>query len=323
MALKRRKFLKGFALGAGGIFVPRIMRSQILGLPRFVVPSGANNDPVATDWEARVIANGGTDPSPTIVGAVSQLVTDLKAASLWTQKFIFVDGMVPGPTVGVNPPAASCIAPITPILVGPATDPLLNSAGVNVKTLWPTSGSTEISLTGVKNNIFDVGCTAAALWSSATDIGLLFYSSDAAYSFGDAAFGADDYNNTKRFRCRLNSGANSTLDCGGNDLTVNLQQAGGLYSFNRFATNSLQVHFASSGVSPVTMVNNTTNDTNDPRATAFNFWIMGEDNPAAGCCVWRTNCSFVAATKALTLSEFTSAYNAIQAFRTTIGGGFI
>ena len=318
--MKRRKFLK---LASSGLFVPMISRG--IDLPFFAPPpaSGAAVDPVASNWAGRVVTNGGTAPTGTVIGAVSQLVTDLKAASLWTQKFIFVDGVVPGPTVGVNPPAASCIAPITPILVGPASDPLLNSAGVNVSTLWPTSGATEISLTGVKNNIFDVGCTAAALWASATDIGLLFYASDASYNSGDAAFGADDYNNTKRFRCRLNSGANSTLDCGGNDLSVNLQQAGGLYSFNRFATNSLQVHFASSGVAATTMINNTTNDTNDPRASAFNFWIMGEDNPAGGCCVFRNNCSFVAATKALTLSEFGTAFTAIQAFRTTLGGGTI
>ena len=321
--ISRRKFLRGFALSAGGIFVPRIALAPP-SLSFFgKAAAGSALDPVATDWQARVVANGGDSPSGTYVGAVSQLVTDLKAASLWTQKFIYVNGIVPGPTVGINPPTASCLAPITPILVGPCSDPMLNSAGVNVKTLWPTSGQTEISLTGVKNNLFDSGAKSSAIWASATDIGLLFYSSDASYNQGDAAFGADDYNNTKRFRCRLNSGSNSTLDCGGNDLTVNLQQAGGLYSFNRFATNSLQVHFASSGVSATTMVNNTTNDTNDPRATTFNMWIMGEDNPAAGCCVFRNNCSFVAFTKALTLSEFSNAFTAIQAFRTTIGGGFI
>ena len=324
--IARRTFLRDLTKSLLWLPVaPAIIKAQNV-FPGRRRSLGANLDPVATDWANRVVTNGGTLPSTAYQTAVSDLVAGLKTDSIWT-KMVFVLGFVPGPVYGTNPPAANCWAPATPILVGPIIDPITYTSGSTYASTWPSDGHSNISLSGMNNVKSTLGATALAIWSgtygcSATNMGIAFYSPDSSYNSGSAAFGADDYNNTHRFRVRLNSSSTSILDFGGNDLSPNLAESGGLYSFNRSATNSLNVHFGSSTVSPATIYTNTTTDTNDPRASAFNFWILGEDNPAGGCCDWGFNCSFCAGHQALSLSEFTLLYNRVQTFRTATGGGF-
>ncbi len=314
--MKRRRFLRNFALASSGLFVPGIaIAPPNLGFQGS--KGGVSLDPVATAWEARVIANGGTDPSVTYVKAVSDLVAGLKSDGIWT-KMIFVHGVVPGPVVGINPPAASCYAPNTPILVGPSVNLLLNQLGQDQATIWPTAGSLKIDLNGLNNATSDIAVTPTAMWSSATNVGFSVYIFS---NTNNQLFGSTD-NTHGTYTNGPASGAWSVADGHAFSIFPTLAINLGLFSFNRSATNSLQIHGANSTNPPATLDNDTSTDATDPRQNTFTLYFHG-GNSGSPSTNGNYQLSFCCCHTALTLGDFTSLYNRVQAFRTTIGGGFI
>lgn len=316
MNFSRRRFLKAGALWLPAL--PSIVRAAP-GLAFFGKTSGAGLDPVATAWEARVIANGGTDPSAAYVSAVSALVAGLKSDGIWSN-MIFVHGVVPGPTVGTNPPAASCYAPNTPILVGPSVNLLLSDGGTNPASNWPAAGSTIISLNGITNWTSDVAATSTAIWSSATNIGFSYYMvSNPSISVVGCTNNSVGTDSTPS-----NGGAWSTEigSCCGTFPSFTPGFTTGLFSFNRNATNNANVYGANSSNSPSTLKNSTSTDSADPRQNTYSFYFHGRNGPSV-VHNGNYNLSFLALHTYLTLAQFTSLYSRVQAFRTAIGGGFV
>jgi len=286
--------------------------------------AAASLDPVATAWEARVIANGGADPSAAYVQAVSDLVSGMKADGVWS-KMIFVHGVVPGPIVGINPPASSCYAPNTPILVGPSVNELLNNNGQHAASVWPVAGSSIITLDGLNNWTSDLGCTSSVMWgvgqgASATNIGWSVY---VFTENSNPVFGCTD--NVVGTNNSAPSAGAWTLECGsccGSAGSFTPGFTKGFFSVNRTATNVLKIHAANSSNAPATVYTFSGNDTSDPRQNAFSVYFHGRNGPAA-----TVNGSYILSLnlchQALTLADFTFVYNRVQAFRTAIGGGFV
>ena len=315
----RRKFCGIGALTLFGPFVPRIGSSYPLDVGEMRHPGGSTTDQVAIDWANRVVSNGGTLPSTAYQTAVSDFVTALKSAGIWS-KIIFLHGVVPGPTYGINPAAASCYAPNTPILVGPSVNLLNNQAGTNPASNWPSSSQLQIDLNGLNNWTSDIAATSTAIWSSATNIGWSVYV----------------YSNTNNPICGCTNNSVGTDDpapasgawsielgaCCGTFTSFTPGFSKGLFSFNRTATNNAKVFGANSTNSPTTLVTNSSTDNNDPRQNTYTFYFHGRNGPAATINgVYQL--SLLALHTAFSLTDFSAFYTPAQAFRQAIGGGYV
>lgn len=316
--MKRRHFLK---VGSLWVASPSWAVNRRRGADgNQVAPPSAGLDPVVTSWSSRVVSNGGAAPSGPYQTAVSNLVAGMKSDGIWSKMYI-VNPIVPGATVGVNPPSSSCWSFVTPLLVGAGTDPWKDKSGANPAATMPSNGQTNITINGFQGFNMDTGAFPSNIWASATNLGWSIY----LYQFspGNNCYsGADDYTTPHAMRL-IATNAASVLDCGAQSDLNPGSFATGFISVNRSANNSLKVHFANSGVAANTQYTNTTVDNTDPRAVAFNFWFWGASNPAGGDLENRNILSFCACHQALSLADFTLFYNRVQAFRTAIGGGYV
>lgn len=96
----------------------------------------------------------------------------------------------------------------------------------------------------------------------------------------------------------------------------------GFQSFNRTANNVLRFYRASS-INPFGLVvqDNTVNATARPNVASFPVWGHSVDSALTG--TFDGRCSFYALHLGLTQTEDQALYNAVQALRTTFGGGTI
>lgn len=330
--MNRRTFCKDLAKLGSGLFVPAAFailhklgtqeaeaQSLTLNDPvQGVAGSGTGVDPVATDWANRVVSNGGTLPSIAYQTAVSNFAAGMKTDGNWNS-MIVIGSYVPGPTISINPPAASCYAPVTPILVGPGTSEWLLTNGSHAASVWPSDGQTHITVNGLQAAQFSLGAVPSTIWSSASNIGVSVY----LYSLsGNYAWGTDNYNTGHRMRLAPQSGTNAFYDFGNSDFfnAFNLP-AGGMISINKTATGAISVYFANGSNSP--SIINTNVDTADARDASLNWWIGNVNNPAGGAGQYGGIISGHLLHGYLTLAQFTQVFNRYQTFRQAIGGGYV
>lgn len=267
---------------------------------------------LATDWAARVAANGGAVPSGATVSAISDFCDALDAASL-TAAMIAVNCFAPD----------SLIASYTPLIVGAGLDPWTFYSFV-------LADLTTSGLVGNGTNKYIDSGVRSTDFLSAANMGMTLYGSVVSSVAGATDCGFTDSVGTSQCILRLNDGGNAIANSpSGNIGGVSVASAGaGYYSMNRVSTTDLRLFYAKSS-SPHAQLGATyaTLDT-----TAFagpNDWltlyVMFFKNTGApyGPSFSSNRISFSAFHNGLSIAQSSVLYSAVQALRTALGGGHV
>lgn len=279
-----------------------------------VTPS-APHDPVVDNWSFRVQLNGGAVPSNSTLNALDTFVTTLKGAGVWT-KIICCNIVAPD----------SLIAVITPFVVGsPANDPWTNHnfvlADLSVNGLVG-NGSTKWLDTGL------IGDTAGMTGPSS---GLVVYVSADDATTQQAEIGVYNAGGTNAFtgiythyNAVLNFGGMFRTDVDGFVTWAVPGTPAGFYSLQRTATTVCNIYFANSVTAHASLgaTGVGTNVGAPPHNFSIAAWAVG-DGAGGAQDFTKKRLSFLAVTNGLSAAEDLTLYNAVQAYRTTLGGGFV
>lgn len=259
--------------------------------------------PLATSWASRVVINGGASPSSNTVFALSTFCYALDAASL-SSKMIAVNCFAPD----------SLIAAITPLIVGPGNDPWINHnnafhAGDLTVNGLHGDGATTFLQTGVKPSdmtgqpnsggytIYFYTCPSEA----STDL--------AVYLSPDQA-GLFNLSGTVIFDCwNYSSGATS----------VSLPGFIGYVSGNRVSASETHIYAANSGTAHYSAGGSSGAPGTAPNADLW-AWAMNATGTPSYLSTKRL--SFIAMHQGLTATASLNFYNAVQALRVALGGGY-
>jgi hypothetical protein len=263
-------------------------------------------DPAVTAWEARVIANGGADPSAATLSAANTFWTGIKADGL-DSLIIALNFIAPD----------SLTAALVPFIRGPGNDiwtnngPLLN-ADIGVGGLDATSGTKYLQL----------GITGTTAWSTDNDYGM------SVYGRGSGA-------NVPNFLCDLQNGGtsaeglyyNRTDMCWGTFgfqewstpvvLTVNLYH---FVTITRTAVNAAAAYHAN-GVEAFSTLG-TTAVAPSPRLNYDMPMNARNINNGTFGLIATNFYSFFCIHHGLTLAQSQALFNRVQTLRTALGGGF-
>lgn len=284
---------------------------------QFTSPLNAPNTVVA-NWATRVVANGGAAVSQSTISAADTFYAAISSfASLFkTLNIVAKD---------------SVIAALTPLIVGSGADPWAvnggsGTVGAGVVTVngWQATGDTGthwLAPVIILSNIASFSVSNGGM--SIYCFTLLSEASNRAQAGVTDAAG-------RRFQFDLNdsSGPGSvavmcndfgTSNGGGAPGT---SKGAGFYSMNRNAANALHCYFAKSSSAFADAFPNTTgtNVTTPPQTQGMVF--AGYNNNGVVTASQSTY-SFFALHDALTSAQAQTLYNAVQALRTALGGGFV
>jgi hypothetical protein len=257
---------------------------------------------VVSNWVSRVQANGGALPSLNTTNALSTFVQSLVACG--------IDGLM----VSVNTFVPdSLIAALTPLYVGGGNDPWTNNNFV----------AGDLSVAGLVGDgatkYLDTGCVPSVVLPNDTEGGLTIYID----SVGGAAqidIGSDD--GVNYFRLVPNFGGAFYYACWDNGLG----RAGGLLapfagfvSGSRINVASSTIYLANSVTALYPLVSiNTTGGTRP----ALSIWCFGNNDNGALQLPTADRLSFSAIHRGLSAVETLCFFNAVQALRVALGGGF-
>lgn len=322
--------LQGYllALNAGGSLDPAAISQSaaaagFLGLPDTVLWSiwlycacaWAQKKIVPTDpvlnWVYRVGINGGAAPSQATITAMQTFVAALQTAGIWTNMRT-VCCFVPD----------NLIAAITPLVNSYGNDPWKNSGSL------PFTGGI-LSVNGLVGNgsaYLDTGFLPAQHFAAYNNAGLslcISQTSSAGAKFELAAF--DGSNLT----CGLwqPSGFGLTGDLYGPVAGSGLMAFGALVntgwfiSANRKDSTGLfgQLSGGNTANAYASLVNLGSNTSNS--VPAYSLFSHARNNKGNADSQTTRTISFAAAHDALTLTQATALFNAVQALRTALGGG--
>jgi len=280
-------------------------------------------DPVASDWASRVVANGGPLPSSAYQKAVSDLVIGLKTDSVWS-KFIYLNGIVPGPVTGVSMPASSWWAPCTPILVGPTNAAWPDRNGNSWASSAP-NGTAGVDLNGTIAMNFGLDVSPLSIWSSATNIGVSVYVDNATLTNKDVLGATNNGSNWLELMVTTTGSGLFEPQCGARSNFPTLTGFAGYYSMNRASTARMDLFAANSTNPHSSIFAETATDTTDPRTNRL--LMYGDINTSstsypisAGGTI--SGLSMAAGHLAFNASESALVYSRFHTFRQAIGGGF-
>lgn len=314
--MNRRRFIKT----ASGLLVPSLMgeicRGQIPVIPFYISPSNgacsAAGSTVASGWATRVVANGGAAPAAATTAALCAFVTTLMNAGVWSQ-MVAVNCMV----------ADNLTALRTPLLVGPSgfdpwTQPAGSYAGGAVTINGLVGDGTHYLSTGISQQTTGITSTSAgmSIYAFATGANSVVCgcSNGAATSWIIAA-------HYPGFTLSLNDCWN---DNDAADRASVAQNTAGFYSGSRTSNTVLKLYFATSGNAFANVGSSTGTMVGSPSAAAGSIYCMAQD--VAGTSVLNISsgtCSFFAMHGGLSSGDSQTLYNAVQAMRTALGGGFL
>lgn len=310
--MRRRAFIRT----AAGLFVPAIIgRGQIplsIGDPAFLArrrSAGVSCTGQGATWAAQVVTNGGAAPSSTTICAFD---------TFWSA---VVTAGIDSKMLSVN-----CMAPDSLIA---ARTPLYKTAG---NALWTDAvtpfASGDLTVNGLKsdgaNKYLKTGIIPSSHIPSATSAGLTVYVTENPGSAPRGEIGCYDgntflldvdYSGLVLWDCwNFSTGAGRVEVSGYANWT-------GFMSGNRTASNATAVYKAKSSVPFATVGSHTGSGGSRPSSEIFAFCIHLGGGTVSDITTRRL--SFVAIHTGLTSGEAQSLYNAIQAMRTTLGGGYI
>lgn len=266
-------------------------------------------DPVVRDYVARVLASGAsiTDIQ---TRAHDTFVKTLKKNGVWNKMIV----------VNTLPNLGAIASTTIPLLVGPSSwqnGPVGTNAYVN-------TDMTNDGLQGGGNKFLNVGCTPAQMWSSAANIGFSEYVFTYAGNSNWSEMGCTGGGNILQFFAGIGTGA-VEFDClnNGNDVvSTTSPQIGGFYSGNRISATDCRIYFANSTNSFAQKGTTNTNTQTGTLTGLVNIWAMGTNNsgPLFGS---SRKVSFLAWHQGLSSSECNLLFQAVQTFRTALGGGAV
>ena len=281
------------------------MRQQFkLTDPAFLA-TATNRVTTADLWAARVILNGGANPSAGTVSALQTFYNYLVANSLLS-KIVACNCIVPD----------NLIASLTPLIVGPGLDPWTNHN-------FLAGDITVNGLQGANTKYLETGVNPSTALST-NSAGVTFYFKTSPNET-KIDFGCND--GTKVFEFYNHYSDTTYWDCWNtnNDqgrLWVAQFTGTGYISANRKANNHSTVFWAAAGIAHFAMktITGTTIGT-APNYSAFLFTSNGSGSPNANYSTKQI--SFCAIHAGWTEAESALFFTGIQALRTSLGGGYL
>ncbi len=264
----------------------------------------ATTHPLASDWAARVVVNGGAAPSNNTVNAISNFCGALDYATV-TPLLIAANVFAPD----------DLIASITPLIVGIGLDPWTNNNFV----------SSDLSVNGLKGNGLNkylaTGVAPLSAYSSINDGGITLYN-----TFADDASPTDCFcgnGSTVFFGLTCDTLGNAQFyshnAAGAVIVSTNLSYGLGFSSGNRTSATSSNIYTANSytAFSSIGSIAASGGSLSNQNLVVFarNYGTI------AGYSLKRF--SFAAIHHGLTSSQCQALYNAIQTLRQNLGGGFV
>lgn len=274
--------------------------------------SGSRGSQVAANWSAQVVANGGATPSGTTVAALETLVDDIVGAGFWMEKVIALNPIAPDSLIAATTPiyqnSNNAIAPTgnqpwtnngfvagdlsVNGLQGDGTSYM--NTGINTQNLFANNGSFTIYVVSGNNNIErELGS-----WAPTTGFSLMLNGGNAIYDHSYAAAAG-----------RI-SDAQALFS--------------GYLSGSRVANNDQRLYKARSNFAHAQIGATNVNVVADERVTINKvFYFMANNNNGVTQNPSTKLVSFVLIGKGLTAAESQALFSAVQAFRQTLGGGFV
>lgn len=283
--------------------------NQVQSWPSPDIFDGAPLQPAAIDWSNRVATNGGGAVSMATLKAVSQWYAAINGAGTILAKIKSCILITPG----------SIIEAVTPIVKTFGTDP------------WGHTGSLELTVNGLRsmalNNYVSSGCIPSACFASTSTGGLTAYvvatttSDSAAVDIGctsDASHYCALYSN---FYINPNQYAVGDMYNNTNNFFSNASPGKGFFSANVVGGTG-QMYFGNAGGGLVAL------GASRPGAAGtlptFQIYAMGLNSSGAiaGTTTVRRYSHFCIH-DGFTLAEETVYFNATQALRVKLGGGYV
>jgi hypothetical protein len=265
-------------------------------------------DLVANAWALRVVANGGPMPSQNSINASVTFVNSLNTAGVWS-KMLDVNMFAPD----------SLIASITPLLI---TDGF---------TLWTNTNfvAGDITVNGLQGNagagkFLDTGINSHRFTTLGPGVfpGLsLYITTNIAGNFCEMSYIQNQFSLYPSF------GGTTFFDCYGTT-TGRLSAAAAAVNFffsgNRTSVTNNALYKANSGFPfaqiASTAANNTILNVND----ATHIFVFANNNGGnVPLQISNRTVSFAAYHFGLNASDCQTLFNAVQALRTSFGGGFV
>lgn len=314
--MNRRRFIKT----ASGLLVPSLMgeivRGQLPVIPFNIVPSNSNciaaANTVANGWASRVVTNGGAAPAAATTAALCAFVTTLMNAGVWSQ-MVAVNCMV----------ADNLTALRTPLLVGasgrdPWTQPAGSFAGGAVTVNGLVGDGTHYLATGIGQATTGITSTSAGMsiyaFATGANSVLCGCNNGAATSWIIAA-------HYPGFTLSLNDCWN---DNDAADRASVAQNTAGFYSGSRTSNTVLKLYFATSGNAFSNVGSSTGTMVGAPSPAAGELYCLANDVSGSSVTnICSGTISFFAMHGGLSSADTQTLYNAVQAMRTALGGGFL
>jgi hypothetical protein len=273
----------------------------------------------ANAWAARVVTNGGSMPSANTVAAVCAFVDTLNNAGLWSQ-MVHVSVFAPD----------SITAAITPLLVGPGgNDPYpgvcgnnnVTTLGLTINGLKANVGNSAAENTGIAaSNVFPSDTSAGitvvisevSISEAAQDVGYIRSADNGANFAFYSHFGAT----TCFFLCwdGANGQCTGTYPGGGSSAAY--------FSGNRTAANLSSIYYANTGNAHQQIGTIATMGGTRQNAPAYLLDAFNITGPGCGT-ISTKRMSFAALHLGLSQAQSLILFNAVQAMRTSFGGGFV
>lgn len=285
-----------------------LSRKQLLGALVYVQcigGGGTTTNPLTTAWIDNVANNGGPPPTDTTTTSINTFLNALDSCGVLS-KILDLCVFVPD----------SLIAATTPLIAGTA-NPWTNhnfvsgDLGINGLT---GNGSSKFLEAGLVPNL-------AGPQFTTTSACLFFYAYTANTTALGTEIGANDTATDSAFVSNFNFGGIGTLsDLHGSGPRITVASPGnGFYLASRIANNDNKIYFANSGTAWSAIANNALGSSALPTA---GYVIYGFNTNGVVSQFSNSTLSCVGIAAGLTSAEGQCLYNAVQALRMALGGGF-
>lgn len=255
----------------------------------------------AANWAARVITNGGASLSSGSMIATNTLVSALVAASLDSGKIISMILLVPD----------NLIASITPLYKAAGSDPWTNH------NLVAGDLNTNGLVGDAATKYLDSGFNCNTSWASGNNA-LFVYASAIGASPGHlfCTTGAASTNDG------LYVDGTPGVSTGYNSQTVatsGTQFGPGFYVGSRTTANRMDLYFAKSTTAWSSIGNSVSGA---GALSSHNLYLLARDSSDTPASFSNSRVSIAGMASGLSSAEGQALFNAVQAFRTALGGGF-
>jgi len=273
-------------------------------------------DPVVVDWAARVVINGGAAPSVNSKYASNTFIGALRTAGIFSKM----------KTINMVAPD-NLIAAETPLIVGPGLDP------------WPDVGASNfvaadlslygLACDGTKALNTGVGGTQLSLASAGLTIVASILDPNPTltlrYDMGYLNAAAQEY----MFVAADQNSGGVVGHAGGSSFSSGLitntgaaDSFAGYVSYNRTSVVRADLYWANNDVAHSSIGNNTNNQTLGLSAAPIYFGAVRDSAGGAIPYYSKNTLSFAAVHDGLTAAESLAFFNAVNALRTSFGGGW-